>query len=151
MASDDPKTKKSHEFTKTQLEAEICKQELIEAEAELRTQAVSIQQDRTEYFNNLINNIRQHGFASCESADPEGVVARLLSFGERSKQVELLRARFVRFRMREEWERGRGMGQRLAFVRRWAPFLLRRRLVVRPRMAVARWMMKGMVWAMRKY
>ena len=147
MASEDDNNKQPQVFTESQLEAEICKQELVEAEAELRTQAVFVQQDRTEYFE----KIRQQGITSYDPADPEGAVERLLSFSERSKQVEILRARFVRFRMREEWERGRGMGQGLAFARRWAPFWLRRRLVVRPRMAVAGWMTKGMIRLIRKF
>ena len=147
MASDEHNNKPPHKFTETQLEAEICKQELIEAEAELRTQAVSVQQDRTDYFN----AIRQHGFASYDPADSEGIVHRLLSFNERSKQVEILRARFVRFRMREEWHNDRGLGPRLMFVRKWAPFWLRRRLVVGPRMAVAGWMTKGMIRLFKKF
>ena len=146
MANDDRNNKQSPGFTETQLEAEICKQELIEAEAELRTQAVSVQQDRTEYFN----AIRQHGFASYDSADAEGIVHRLLSFHERSKQAEVLRARFVRFRMREEWHNDKALGRKLMVVRKWAPFWLRRRLVVRPRMVVAGWMTRGMVRLIKK-
>lgn len=146
-ASDDRNNKHPHEFNETQLEAEICKQELVEAEAELRTQAVPVQQEWTEYFK----KIRQQGFMSYDPADPEGFVERLLSFSERSKQVEILRAKLVRFRMREEWEKGRGLKQRLAFVRRWAPFWLRRRLVVRPRMAVAACMTRGVVRLIRKF
>ena len=146
MAGDEP-DKNQEQFTEAQLQAEIVKQELQEAENQLRLRLGPLLAQHHQFRGEW----KKTGFGLSKPPPEgyEGMFEDSLTLMEQYRQLQLQKAQLKVFHMRGKWSRA-NMPERALLMRQWAPYWLRRNALQKPLFSVGLWAMRNCLKIYRK-
>lgn len=133
MVSKGPR-KEDPKFTEPQLQAEICRQELQESDNRSRQQLKSLMIT----YGEIRERVRKEDISQLPS-EYNHFFAAWRTLCEERIHLQTAKAHLNAYYTREDWRKAKTISGRVAIVRKWTPYWLRRNLKEKPMLRVALW------------